>query len=116
MCGDGANDCSALAAAHCGIALSQTEASISSPFCSCDPSIHSVVNLIQESRACLANSFSGFKFTIFYGILQVRVMCFDRFHLLLVWFSILLMIDFVNLICFLHSSFVFLLSVCFHFC
>jgi cation-transporting ATPase 13A3/4/5 len=71
MCGDGANDCSALGAAHCGLALSQTEASISSPFCSSNLSILSVVDLIKESRACLVNSFSGFKYTIFYGLLQV---------------------------------------------
>ncbi|VDM54405.1 unnamed protein product [Angiostrongylus costaricensis] len=34
MCGDGANDCAALKAAHVGISLSDAEASIAAPFTS----------------------------------------------------------------------------------
>ena len=34
MCGDGANDCAALKAAHAGISLSEAEASIAAPFTS----------------------------------------------------------------------------------
>jgi P-type E1-E2 ATPase len=34
MCGDGANDCSALKAAHVGISLSEAEASVAAPFTS----------------------------------------------------------------------------------
>ena len=54
MCGDGANDCSALKAAHAGISLSEAEASVASPFTSkipnisCVPTVIRFVNLIRR--------------------------------------------------------------------
>ncbi|KAI9597721.1 hypothetical protein BDF19DRAFT_434232 [Syncephalis fuscata] len=72
MCGDGGNDCGALRVAHCGIALSEAEASIVSPFSTSIRSIFSCVELVRQGRAALATSFAGYKFLIMYG----ETMCF----------------------------------------
>jgi P-type E1-E2 ATPase len=47
MCGDGANDCGALSAAHVGISLSEAEASIASPFISKVQNISCVPEVIK---------------------------------------------------------------------
>ena len=80
MCGDGANDCSALKAAHVGISLSEAEASIAAPFTSRIPDIRyqsviadypmniffsCVVHLIKEGRAALVTSF---RLLVFYSL------------------------------------------------
>ena len=70
MCGDGANDCGALKAAHAGIALSDSEASVASPFTSRDASINCVPELIRQGRCALVTSFGIFKYMAAYSLTQ----------------------------------------------
>ncbi|KAJ2838531.1 hypothetical protein J3B01_001349 [Coemansia erecta] len=67
MCGDGGNDTAALRAAHVGMALSDAEASIVSPFSSSDRSINSCVQLLIQGRSALATSLAGYLYLILYG-------------------------------------------------
>ncbi|KAJ1655403.1 hypothetical protein IWQ61_004848, partial [Dispira simplex] len=67
MCGDGGNDCGALRAAHVGIALSEAEASIVSPFSTNFRSIFSCVELLRQGRAAIATSLADYKYLILYG-------------------------------------------------
>ncbi|CAF0752314.1 unnamed protein product [Brachionus calyciflorus] len=70
MCGDGANDCSALKAAHVGISLSEAEASVASPFTSKIQNISCVPEVIKEGRAALVTSFGVFKYMALYSMIQ----------------------------------------------
>lgn len=70
MCGDGANDCGALKAAHAGISLSDAESSVASPFTSKQPNISCVPLVIREGRAALVTSFGIFKYIAAYSLIQ----------------------------------------------
>ncbi|XP_071502237.1 polyamine-transporting ATPase 13A3-like [Diadema antillarum] len=70
MCGDGANDCGALKAAHAGVSLSEAEASVASPFTSSEQNIKCVPTLIREGRAALVTSFGVFKYMALYSMIQ----------------------------------------------
>jgi cation-transporting ATPase 13A3/4/5 len=78
MCGDGGNDCGALRAAHAGVALSDADASVVSPFTAKTKSVAAVVDLLREGRCALATSFAGYKFLITYGQIfpVVKLWCF----------------------------------------
>lgn len=64
MCGDGGNDCGALRMAHVGIALSDSEASMVSPFTSLEKNITAVVEVLKEGRCALASAFATYKYVI----------------------------------------------------
>ncbi|XP_066593645.1 polyamine-transporting ATPase 13A3-like isoform X2 [Prorops nasuta] len=70
MCGDGANDCGALRAAHAGVSLSEAESSVASPFTSRVPDITCVPKVIREGRAALVTSFGIFKFMVTYSLTE----------------------------------------------
>lgn len=70
MCGDGANDCGALRAAHAGVSLSEAESSVASPFTSKIPDITCVPKVIKEGRAALVTSFGIFKFMVIYSLTE----------------------------------------------
>lgn len=77
MCGDGANDCGALKAAHAGISLSEAESSVASPFTSKNATIACVPNVIKEGRCALATSVAIFKYMAAYSLVQfVSVLIF----------------------------------------
>jgi cation-transporting ATPase 13A3/4/5 len=70
MCGDGANDCGALKAAHAGISLSEAESSVASPFTSREANISCVPRVIREGRAALSTSSGIFKFMVAYSLTE----------------------------------------------
>ena len=71
FCGDGANDCGALKAAHVGLSLSNAEASIAAPFTATSHSIHAMLDLVREGRAALVSSVASFKFMATYSLIQL---------------------------------------------
>lgn len=76
MCGDGANDCGALRAAHAGVSLSELESSVAAPFTSQQPDISSVSRVLREGRAALSTSFGIFKFMIAYSLTEFLSVAF----------------------------------------
>ncbi|XP_013148950.1 PREDICTED: probable cation-transporting ATPase 13A3 isoform X2 [Papilio polytes] len=76
MCGDGANDCGALRAAHTGISLSDLESSVAAPFTSAQRDVTCVSHVLREGRAALATSFGVFKFMIAYSLTEFLSVAF----------------------------------------
>ncbi|XP_022117134.1 polyamine-transporting ATPase 13A3 [Pieris rapae] len=84
MCGDGANDCGALKAAHVGISLSEADASVAAPFTSQEQNITCVKLLALEGRCALSTSFAIFKYMALYSLIQ--------------FFSILILYNFYSIL------------------
>ncbi|XP_068624678.1 probable cation-transporting ATPase W08D2.5 [Battus philenor] len=76
MCGDGANDCGALRAAHAGVSLSELESSVAAPFTSTQPDVTCVAHILREGRAALTTSFGVFKFMIAYSLTEFLSVAF----------------------------------------
>merc|ERR1719203_2482938 len=76
MSGDGGNDCGGLRAAHAGLALSDAEASMVSPFSTGKDgkSLLAMVELIREGRACIATNIATFIYfmTYCFAVTSVR--------------------------------------------
>lgn len=70
FCGDGANDCGALKAAHVGISLSEAEASVAAPFTARSGNISCVPTIVREGRCALVTSFGVFKYMALYSLIQ----------------------------------------------
>ena len=70
MCGDGANDCSALRTAHVGVSLSAEEASIAANFTSNKPDVSCVYELLREGKCSLTTSIQTFKYMMLYSMIQ----------------------------------------------
>jgi cation-transporting ATPase 13A3/4/5 len=77
MCGDGGNDCGALRIAHVGVALSDADASVVSPFTSRSKTITSVVDLCREGRCSVATSFASVKMLVMYGVIASTLRLFQ---------------------------------------
>jgi magnesium-transporting ATPase (P-type) len=53
-----------LKTAHVGVALSDAEASIVSPFTSLDKNLNSVVDILLEGRCALASALASYKYVM----------------------------------------------------
>lgn len=67
MSGDGGNDCGALRAAHIGLALSESDASIVAPLTSLKKDIADVLVVLKEGRCAMASTIAAYKYVIMYG-------------------------------------------------
>jgi cation-transporting ATPase 13A3/4/5 len=77
MCGDGANDCSALRTAHVSVSLSAEEASIAANFTSKQPDVSCIYELLREGKCSLTTSIQTFKYMMLYSMIQFFCVTFE---------------------------------------
>ncbi|KAI9479504.1 hypothetical protein BDB00DRAFT_885412 [Zychaea mexicana] len=100
MCGDGGNDCGALRAAHVGIAMSEAEASVVSPFSTPSRTVKACVELVIQGRSALATSFASYKYLIMYGETMATVKLFTfYFTMSFSQWNFILIDAFITLFC-----------------
>ncbi|ETW31939.1 hypothetical protein PFFCH_00591 [Plasmodium falciparum FCH/4] len=82
MCGDGSNDCGALKISHAGLALSNLDTSVVSPFSSKNENLKSVIDILREGRACLVTSINCYKYMLLYGFMIsfIKILLFMNAH------------------------------------
>ncbi|CRH00629.1 cation transporting P-ATPase, putative [Plasmodium relictum] len=82
MCGDGSNDCGALKISHAGLALSNSDTSVVSPFSSRNENLKSVIDILREGRACLVTSINCYKYMLLYGFMIsiIKIVLFMHAH------------------------------------
>ena len=68
--GNSISDCSALKEADVGVALADTEASITALFTTKKQDLNSVFKILKEGRGTLMNSYQCFKFMVMYSMIQ----------------------------------------------
>ncbi|KAH0486629.1 MAG: uncharacterized protein KVP18_001682 [Porospora cf. gigantea A] len=70
MVGDGANDCAALKVADLSVSVGSAETSLAASFTSERASLRSVLDVMREGRAALANGFVQVRFVLLYSMMQ----------------------------------------------
>ena len=70
MVGDGANDCAALKVADLSVSVGSAETSLAASFTSEKASLRSVLDVMREGRAALANGFVQVRFVLLYSMMQ----------------------------------------------
>ncbi|CAD8162221.1 unnamed protein product [Paramecium octaurelia] len=76
MCGDGANDCSAISQAQVGISFNEADASYTAPFISRSESIDCVIKILQQGKAAKRNFIEAFQYQVSVNVIKFIAVLF----------------------------------------